>query len=183
MWQASSRQIWQVSCREMWISFIVLMWRTEWETDRETDRQVPELSDSLNRPQQRYLLHCFWTFSFKAQWKIKMNRPAEMMKICLQFLENSLSHILIFVPFLMNPKWSERMEVTAYTAWLDTGHTGQTNKQSANIKADTKGIMSEYVLFVFPWNLFVCVFPVRFKSIKYIFLLHYFLHVTWTTYF
>lgn len=51
------------------------------QPERKTDRQVPELSDSLKRPQQRYLLHCFWTFSFKAQWKINMNRPAERKKI------------------------------------------------------------------------------------------------------
>lgn len=38
---------------------------------------LPELSESLNRPQQRYRLHCFCTFSFRAQWKMKMKRPEE----------------------------------------------------------------------------------------------------------
>lgn len=52
-----------------------------WSTrDKQTEEQIPELSDSLNRPQQRYLLHCFWTFSFMAQWKINMNRPEERKK-------------------------------------------------------------------------------------------------------
>lgn len=78
MWPESCRQIWQDSCRETWFSSNVLLWTFEInlrQTDRETDRQVPELSDSLNRPQQKYLLHCFWTFSFSAQWKMNMNRP------------------------------------------------------------------------------------------------------------
>ena len=35
----------------------------------------PELSASLKRPQHKYLLHCFCTFSFSAQWNTKMNRP------------------------------------------------------------------------------------------------------------
>ena len=50
------------------------------QTDRWTNRQIdrlPELSASLSLPQQRYLLHCFWTFSLSAQWNTKMNRPGK----------------------------------------------------------------------------------------------------------
>lgn len=72
------------------ISFFMLPWEPLWgpadrpergdvnwpwpEKGRQTDG-IPELSDSLNRPQQRYLFHCFCTFSFRAQWKINMKRP------------------------------------------------------------------------------------------------------------
>lgn len=40
-------------------------------------RTLPEFSDRRKRPQQRNLLHCFCTFSFRAQWKMKMKRPAQ----------------------------------------------------------------------------------------------------------
>lgn len=38
-------------------------------------RPLPELSASRNLPQQRWRLHCFWTFSFIAQWKMNINKP------------------------------------------------------------------------------------------------------------
>lgn len=36
---------------------------------------VPEFSANRKLPQQRYILHCLRTFSFRAQWKTKIKKP------------------------------------------------------------------------------------------------------------
>lgn len=38
--------------------------------------KVPELSVNLKRPQHRWILHCFLTFSFIKQWNRNMKNPA-----------------------------------------------------------------------------------------------------------
>lgn len=48
-----------------------------------SEQSLPEFSDRRKRPQQRYLLHCFCTFSFRAQWKKKMKRPGEIKEKAL----------------------------------------------------------------------------------------------------
>lgn len=38
-------------------------------------KQLPEWSLSLNRPQHKWILHCFLTFSFIRQWNKKRKKP------------------------------------------------------------------------------------------------------------
>lgn len=38
-------------------------------------KDIPEFSANRNLPQQRYILHCLRTFSFRAQWKTKIKNP------------------------------------------------------------------------------------------------------------
>lgn len=38
-------------------------------------KDIPEFSANRNLPQQRYILHCLRTLSFRAQWKTKIRNP------------------------------------------------------------------------------------------------------------
>lgn len=65
---------------------------------------VPESSLGLNRPQHKWILHCFLTFSFIRQWNKKTKNPGtwkETVKTFVCHLLSQLDKDTVFVAFII----------------------------------------------------------------------------------
>lgn len=128
---------------------------------------VPEYSSSRKRPKQRWILHCFLTFSFIRQWKRKMKSPGIETKVrCSRELRKTKIGSWFVAPSSLSTHflictWARHFSVRTKKKWR-LFVASLSDKKESNITKASQGKGSCEIVASHSLHLIFCFFICKF---------------------